>query len=128
MMSLTRQSFFCMLVLLGLAVVAEAFVAPAPAMMTTRTSINTINTISTSTSSTQRAAFMVPGSLEASSSSLEVSQLTFDPTALFSDIVGAFVSGPIILAVPIVAALSVAGLFAFLLVSYASPVVEDDEQ
>lgn len=109
-MSLTRQSFFCMLVLLGLAVVAEAF-APAPSM--TRT---------VSASSTQRAAFIVP------SSSLEVSALTFDPTALLSDIVGAFMTTPIILAVPIVAALGLTGLLAFFIVSYANPVVEDDEQ
>jgi hypothetical protein len=110
MMSLTRQSLFCMLVLLGLAVVAEAF-APAPSMIRT-----------VSASSTQRAAFIVP------SSSLEVSAVTLDPTALLSDIFGAFLTTPIILAVPIVAALGVSGLIAYLIVSYASPVVEDDEQ
>ena len=107
-MSLTRQSLVCMLVLLGLAVVAEAF-APAPSMIRT-----------VSASSTRRAAFIAP------SSSLEVS--AFDPTAILSDIVGAFMTTPIILAVPIVAALGVAGLIAFFIVSYANPVVEDDEQ
>jgi hypothetical protein len=37
-------------------------------------------------------------------------------------------NGPLILAVPIVAALGVVGLIAWIIVSYASPVVEDDEQ
>jgi hypothetical protein len=108
MMSLTRQSLFCMLVLVGLAVVAEAF-APSPSMIRT-----------VSASSTQRAAFIVP------SSSLEVA--AFDPTAIFSDVVNAFMTTPIILAVPIVAALGLSGLIAFFIVSYANPVVEDDEQ
>ena len=107
-MSLTRQSLICTLVLLGLAVVAEAF-APAPSMIRT-----------VGASSTQRAAFIAP------SSSLEVS--AFDPSAIASDIVSAFMTTPIILAVPILAALGLVGLLAFLLVSYANPVVEDDEQ
>jgi hypothetical protein len=37
------------------------------------------------------------------------------------------IGSPAILLVPIVAALGVAGLIAFLIVSYASPQVEDDE-
>jgi hypothetical protein len=51
--------------------------------------------------------------------------MTLDPATFFSDILSAFLNTPIILAVPIVAALGVSGLLAWLIVSYANP-VEDN--
>ena len=61
------------------------------------------------------------------SSTFELSAGAIDPTTVLSDLLGAFLTTPLILAVPIVAALSVAGLLAFFIVSYANPEVEDDE-
>ena len=60
-----------------------------------------------------------------SSSSL-VSLATLDPTTILSDVLGGLISGPAILLVPIIAALSIAGVIAFLIVSYANPADEDD--
>lgn len=60
------------------------------------------------------------------SSSNLVSVATVDPTTFLSDGLGGLIGSPAILAVPIVAALSVAGLIAFLIVSYANPADEDD--
>jgi len=65
--------------------------------------------------------------LPLSSSSMELSAATLDPTTLLSDILGAVIGTPIILAVPILLALGVAGILVFALVSYANPEVEDDE-
>ena len=61
------------------------------------------------------------------SSSLELSAATLDPTTVLSDIFSGVLGTPLILAVPIVAALSVASLIAWFIVSYANPEVEDDE-
>jgi hypothetical protein len=60
------------------------------------------------------------------SSTVEVSAVTLDPTSVLSDIFSGILGTPLILAVPIVAALGVAGLIAFFIVSYANPEVEDD--
>ena len=69
---------------------------------------------------TEKAAFLP-------SSSIEVAAETLDPTAFLSDVLGGLIGGPAILAVPIIAALGVASLIAFFIVSYANPEVEDDE-
>ena len=62
-----------------------------------------------------------------SSSSTELlSVATLDPTTVLSDALGGLLGSSAILAVPIVAALSVAGLIAFFIVSYANPEDEDD--
>mmetsp|Transcript_23967 Transcript_23967/g.67006 ORF Transcript_23967/g.67006 Transcript_23967/m.67006 type:complete len:115 (-) Transcript_23967:649-993(-) len=61
------------------------------------------------------------------SSSIDVAVSTLDPSTILSDILGGLIGTPIILLVPIVAALSIAGLVAYLIISYASPQVEDDE-
>ena len=68
---------------------------------------------------TERATFLP--------SSIEVAAETLDPTAFLSDVLGGLVGGPAILAVPIIAALGVASLIAFFIISYANPEVEDDE-
>jgi hypothetical protein len=52
---------------------------------------------------------------------------TVDPTAFLSDVLGSLLNTPIILLVPIGAALLVAFLIAYLIQAYASPQVEDDE-
>ena len=51
---------------------------------------------------------------------------TIDPTAVITDALGGVVGSPLILAVPIVAALAVAGLVVFFIFSYASPAEQDD--
>ena len=60
-----------------------------------------------------------------SSSSL-VSLATLDPTTILSDVLGGLIGGPAILLVPIIAALTIAGVIAFFIVSYANPADEDD--
>lgn len=57
---------------------------------------------------------------------LLLSASTIDPTTFFSDIFGAVVGTPLILAIPIVAALAVASTVVFLLVSYANPAEPDE--
>eukprot|EP00546_Thalassionema_frauenfeldii_P003189 CAMPEP_0178936896 /NCGR_PEP_ID=MMETSP0786-20121207/25440_1 /TAXON_ID=186022 /ORGANISM="Thalassionema frauenfeldii, Strain CCMP 1798" /LENGTH=124 /DNA_ID=CAMNT_0020615375 /DNA_START=323 /DNA_END=697 /DNA_ORIENTATION=+ len=64
-------------------------------------------------------------SLSSSSSEL-VSIDTLDPTQFLSDVLGSVIGGPAILLVPILAAVAVASLVAFLIVGYAAPQVEDD--
>ena len=66
---------------------------------------------------------IITSSIE-SSSNIE-SVATLDPTTALSDALGGVLGSSLILAVPIVAALSVAGLIAFLIVSYANPADED---
>jgi hypothetical protein len=44
-----------------------------------------------------------------------------------SDVLGGVLGTPIILAVPILAALGVASLVAYAIVAYASPAADDDE-
>ena len=62
----------------------------------------------------------------AESSSTVLSVATLDPSTILSNVLGGLIGGPAILAVPIVAALSVAALIAFLIISYANPADEDD--
>ena len=50
---------------------------------------------------------------------------TIDPTTILSDIFRTVLGTPLILAIPIVAALGVATLIAYLIVSYASPAEEE---
>jgi hypothetical protein len=54
-----------------------------------------------------------------------LSATTLDPTTFFQNILGLFLNTPIILAVPIVAALGVAGTLVWLIVAYASPAEEN---
>jgi hypothetical protein len=68
----------------------------------------------------------VPISSSTVESSLALSALpTFDPTTALSDVLGAVLNTPLILAIPIVAALLVATLIAYLIVAYAQP-AEDE--
>jgi hypothetical protein len=113
MMSLNRQSVLKLILLVGVLMLScEAF-APATSVLQSRPSV--------AFTTTQKAAF-VP------SSSIEVSAGTLDPTAILSDLLGGFLGSPAVLAVPIIAALGLASLFAWGIISYASPEVEDGEQ
>lgn len=64
--------------------------------------------------------------LESASSHLQAAA-TVDPTAALSNILGNFLASPAILAIPIVAALGVASLLAFLIYAYAQPAAADDD-
>ena len=101
-----------------------AFVAPtqqqAALRMPSRTS--TSIQLSPTDSTTLLSQFNTPPS----SSSELLSVATLDPTTVLSDALGGLLGSSLILAVPIVAALSVAGLIAFFIVSYANPEDEDD--
>ncbi|KAL9181889.1 hypothetical protein ACHAXT_012232 [Thalassiosira profunda] len=61
----------------------------------------------------------------ADSSSSLVAVATLDPTTILSNTLGGLLGSSAILAVPILAALGVAALVAFLIVSYANPADED---
>ena len=50
---------------------------------------------------------------------------TIDPTTVLSDVFSTVLGTPLILAIPIVAALAVATLIAYLIVAYASPAEEE---
>lgn len=63
---------------------------------------------------------------ETSSSTVTLSAATVDPTSFLSDALGGVIGSNLILAVPIVAALGVAGLVVFLIVAYANPAESDD--
>ena len=106
-----------LVICLCLATAAQAFIAP-----------HSTTTHSPRTSSIQ----LTPTPLDTplldttQSSSELLSVATLDPTTVLSDALGGLLGSSAILAVPIVAALSVAGLIAFLIVSYANPEDEDD--
>ena len=75
---------------------------------------------------TESATLFDYSTASSSSSSELVSVATLDPTTVLSDVLGGLLGSSAILAVPIIAALSVAGLIAFFIVSYANPEDEDD--
>jgi hypothetical protein len=50
---------------------------------------------------------------------------TLDPTTALSDVLGTVLNTPLILAIPVVAALLVATLIAYLIVAYAQPAEEE---
>lgn len=111
---MNRQSLFT-LFLLVTAILSVSSFAPAASIIQSSRGV-----ASSFTTTTQKSAYFP-------SSSFEVSASTLDPTTILSDIFAGLIGTPAILAVPIVAALAVASLIAFIIVSYASPEVEDDE-
>eukprot|EP00531_Pseudo-nitzschia_arenysensis_P019854 CAMPEP_0116144400 /NCGR_PEP_ID=MMETSP0329-20121206/15986_1 /TAXON_ID=697910 /ORGANISM="Pseudo-nitzschia arenysensis, Strain B593" /LENGTH=126 /DNA_ID=CAMNT_0003639829 /DNA_START=88 /DNA_END=468 /DNA_ORIENTATION=+ len=102
----------------------EAF-APAQIPMTARMTSSAQNMLPVS----QMDSFdsLTTGLSSVASSSMDLSASTLDPTTVLSDVLGVFIGTPIILLVPILAALGVAGLLAYGIVAYANPEVEDDE-
>jgi hypothetical protein len=102
---MNRQLLFSLAFLVG----AAAFVTPKPSLTHRSTS-----------------AFTTPSELSPPSSTA-LSAATIDPTTILTDIFGAFLNTPLILAVPIFAALAVASLLAYGVVSYANPVEPDED-
>merc|ERR1712151_320122 len=91
---------------------------------TTTTSMNMITPAFTMTEiPTFSSATSISSSI---SSSMTLSAVTLDPTTFLSDLLSGLLNSPAILAVPIVVAVGVASLIAFIIVSYASPEVEED--
>ena len=60
-----------------------------------------------------------------SSSDLLLSLATLDPTTMLSDVLGGLLGSSAILAVPIIAALTIVAIIAALIVGYANPADED---
>jgi hypothetical protein len=109
----------CLFLAFGFATTVEAFAPISPAACPTQGKQYLSHDTSSSIS-------MMPG--EVGASSIQVSAATLDPTTVLSDILGGLLGSPAILLVPIGAALAVASLIAFFIVSYANPEVEDDEK
>jgi ABC-type glycerol-3-phosphate transport system permease component len=59
--------------------------------------------------------------------SISLSATTLDPSTFLSNVLGGFINSNLILAVPIVAALAIASLVAFAIVSYANPAEPEDD-
>ena len=102
----------------------EAF-APAQIPMTTRMTVSAQNMLPVPQMDSVDS--LTTSLSPVASSSMDLSASTLDPTTILSDVLGVFIGTPIILLVPIVAALGVAGLLAYGIVAYANPEVEDDE-
>lgn len=102
----------------------EAF-APAQIPMTERMTSSAQNMLSVSQMDSLDS--LTEALSPVASSSMDLSASTLDPTTVLSDVLGVFIGTPIILLVPILAALGVAGLLAYGIVAYANPEVEDDE-
>ena len=59
---------------------------------------------------------------------MTVSAATLDPTTILQGVFSGLLGTPLILAVPIVAALAIASLLAYLIVAYAQPAEPDDDE
>lgn len=83
----------------------------------------------TSSSLSSSIASLIPfhdySSTVLSSSDMLLSLATLDPTTLLSDILGGLLGSSAILAVPILAALTIVAVIAALIVGYANPADED---
>lgn len=135
------QLLFCLLVILAVSFSCEAFspVSPTATILGKRatTMINMdmngasyVPDLSLSSSLSNGLLNQSPLSSSPSifsTSSVELSTATLDPTTILSDIFGTIIGTPLILFVPIIVALGVAGILVFGIVSYANPEVEDDE-
>ena len=81
------------------------------------------------TTSSSSIASLIPfhdySSTVLSSSDMLLSLATLDPTTLLSDILGGLLGSSAILAVPILAALTIVAVIAALIVGYANPADED---
>jgi hypothetical protein len=87
----------------------------------------TISTAMTTTMPTTTTTAILGDNISSSTTNFVLAVTTVDPTTFLTDLLGSFINSPAILAIPIVAALSVASLIAFLIQAYATPQVEDDE-
>lgn len=114
--------FFCMAAVLSS---VQAFVPSSNVANTISISTTPLKATSIPTEIFTTTDVLINNAATESSSSL-VSLATLDPTTILSDVLGGLIGGPAILLVPIIAALSIAGVIAFLIVSYANPADEDD--
>lgn len=119
---ISTQRFFLICLLGCLALITEAF---APAVM--QTSSYTAVTLA-SPSALKASPLMFESTILSDASSNLVAAATLDPTTFLSDLLGGFISSNLILAVPIVAALGLASLVAFLIVAYANPAEPNDDE
>mmetsp|Transcript_5269 Transcript_5269/g.15326 ORF Transcript_5269/g.15326 Transcript_5269/m.15326 type:complete len:132 (-) Transcript_5269:738-1133(-) len=130
MMSQKRSVPFVQTILSTLLLVAvlsrcDAF-APSH-QLATMTKTTTMQNMAPASLVSDLSSMSSADSISMSSSSMELSAATLDPTTILSDVLGLFIGTPVILLVPILAALGVAGVLAWGIVSYANPEVEDDE-
>lgn len=107
------------IVLLALAQLCSAFIVPTAAVSAYAAS-------SAAFTATAAVPLLAPAFFESSSELLAAA--TIDPTSVLSGILGGILGSPVILLVPIVAALGVAFVIGWLIFAYATPQVEDDEQ
>ena len=86
---------------------------------------STTAAVTTSSSIASLIPFHDYSSTVLSSSDMLLSLATLDPTTLLSDILGGLLGSSAILAVPILAALTIVAVIAALIVGYANPADED---
>ena len=99
----------------------DAFVPPVARSGHVMTTLTTPTMMSTPTA-TKLGMIQDTSSM----STMTMAATTVDPTSFLTDILGGVLGTPLILAIPIVAALGVASLVVFLIVSYANPAEPDD--
>jgi hypothetical protein len=121
MNSLQRLLLLC---ICGFALVAHGFVSPVSHSRVAATSPFCSSSTCQSTSSLHANLLGFEGT---ASSSTNLAATTLDPTTFLSDLLGGFINSNLILLVPIVAALALASLVAFAIVSYANPAEPDED-
>ena len=99
----------------------EAFTVTSPISTHTHTSYKQASSFSSSTTSLQMNTYDI---LESSTETIAAA--TVDPTTALTQALGAVLNTPLILVVPIVAAISVASVIAWFIVSYANPADPDE--
>eukprot|EP00527_Entomoneis_sp_CCMP2396_P006003 CAMPEP_0198139714 /NCGR_PEP_ID=MMETSP1443-20131203/2970_1 /TAXON_ID=186043 /ORGANISM="Entomoneis sp., Strain CCMP2396" /LENGTH=127 /DNA_ID=CAMNT_0043801917 /DNA_START=84 /DNA_END=467 /DNA_ORIENTATION=- len=119
----------CLLFLLGFGV--EGFIAPTPStdlqQLVTHAKTSAVSSLLDSSSLTSDVV-VVSSSKLARLPSIEVAADTLDPTTMLSDLLGNLLFTPAILVIPIGAALAVAGVVVFFIVSYANPTEPNEEE
>lgn len=126
---ISQQRLFLVCLLGGLALTTEAFAPVAMQRSYTITSASASSSALHASSPWMNSVLeTMPDASSTTSSTHLVAAATLDPTTFLSDLLGGFINSNLILAVPIVAALGLASLVAFLIVAYANPAeAEDDE-
>ena len=123
----TSILFFCLALLASSALAfVPTHTSGAPSTSITSQSTKTSLKAATDLFTATTPDILTHAHTAAESSSTVLSVATLDPSTILSNVLGGLIGGPAILAVPIVAALSVAALIAFLIISYANPADEDD--
>ena len=125
--SLPSATLMLALCVMMISQACEAFAPTVQIPMTARMASSPAHNMMPTTANMDSLDSLVAQLSPVSSSSMDLSAATLDPTTVLSDVLGLFIGTPIILLVPILAALGVAGLLAYGIVAYANPEVEDDE-